>query len=83
MRAGRLRDLSPRKIVAELDKFVVGQPKAKRAVAIALRNRIRRQKLSASMAEEVAPKNIIRSAPPAWARPRSPAAWRASPAAPS
>lgn len=54
-----LDNLTPRQIVAELDKFIVGQQKAKRAVAIALRNRIRRQKLPASLAEEVAPKNII------------------------
>jgi len=54
-----LDELNPRQIVAELDKYVVGQHKAKRAVAIALRNRVRRQKLSEAMAEEVAPKNII------------------------
>jgi len=54
-----LDELNPRQIVAELDKFVVGQKNAKRAVAIALRNRVRRQKLSDDMAEEVAPKNII------------------------
>ena len=54
-----LDDLSPRQIVGELDKYVIGQQKAKRAVAIALRNRIRRQKLPPAMAEEVAPKNII------------------------
>lgn len=52
-------DLTPRQIVAELDKHVVGQKAAKRAVAIALRNRIRRQKLPPEMAEEVMPKNII------------------------
>ena len=55
--------LTPRQIVAELDKYVVGQHKAKRAVAIALRNRMRRQKLSAEMAEEVAPKNILMIGP--------------------
>ena len=55
--------LTPRQIVAELDKFVVGQAAAKRAVAIALRNRIRRQKLPAEMAEEVAPKNILMIGP--------------------
>ncbi|MSO23681.1 MAG: ATP-dependent protease ATPase subunit HslU [Acidobacteria bacterium] len=54
-----LDDLTPRQIVAELDKHVVGQKAAKRAVAIALRNRIRRQKLPPEMAEEVMPKNII------------------------
>ncbi len=54
-----LDDLTPRQIVAHLDKHVVGQEAAKRAVAIALRNRIRRQKLPEDMAEEVMPKNII------------------------
>lgn len=54
-----LDELTPRQIVAELDKYVVGQKAAKRAVAIALRNRMRRQKLDDEMAEEVAPKNII------------------------
>lgn len=54
-----LDELSPRQIVAHLDKHVVGQNAAKRAVAIALRNRIRRQKLPEDMAEEVVPKNII------------------------
>jgi ATP-dependent HslUV protease ATP-binding subunit HslU len=51
--------MAPREIVAALDKYVVGQNAAKKAVAIALRNRIRRQKLDEEMAEEVAPKNII------------------------
>jgi len=55
--------LTPREIVSELDRYIVGQHKAKRAVAIALRNRIRRQKLSPEMAEEVAPKNIIMIGP--------------------
>lgn len=54
-----LDELTPRQIVAHLDKHVVGQKAAKRAVAIALRNRIRRQKLPEDMAEEVVPKNII------------------------
>jgi ATP-dependent HslUV protease ATP-binding subunit HslU len=54
-----LDELTPRQIVAELDKHVVGQKAAKRAVAIALRNRIRRQKLPPEMAEEIMPKNII------------------------
>ena len=49
--------LTPRQIVSELDKYVVGQGRAKRAVAIALRNRMRRQKLPSELAEEVAPKN--------------------------
>jgi ATP-dependent HslUV protease ATP-binding subunit HslU len=58
-----LDEMTPRQIVAELDKYVVGQQKAKKAVAIALRNRIRRQKLPQEMAEEVAPKNIIMIGP--------------------
>ena len=55
----KLDDMSPRQIVAALDKHVVGQRNAKRAVAIALRNRVRRQKLSPEMAVDVMPKNII------------------------
>jgi ATP-dependent HslUV protease ATP-binding subunit HslU len=55
--------LTPREIVAELDKYVIGQRAAKRAVAIALRNRTRRQQLPADMAEEVAPKNILMIGP--------------------
>jgi ATP-dependent HslUV protease ATP-binding subunit HslU len=55
----RLDEMTPRQIVAELDKHVVGQHAAKRAVAIALRNRVRRQKLPAEMAADVMPKNII------------------------
>ena len=58
-----IQALTPRQIVAELDKYVVGQAKAKRAVAIALRNRTRRQKLPAELAEEVAPKNILMIGP--------------------
>src|SRR3954469_4972836 len=58
-----LDELTPREIVAELDKYVVGQKDAKRAVAIALRNRMRRQKLAPDMAEEVMPKNIIMIGP--------------------
>src|SRR4051795_6885393 len=54
-----LDELTPREIVEELDKYVVGQSAAKRAVAVALRNRIRRQKLPAEMAEDVLPKNIL------------------------
>src|SRR5213594_948627 len=58
-----LDELTPREIVSELDKYVVGQKAAKRAVAIALRNRMRRQKLPSDMAEEVIPKNIIMIGP--------------------
>ena len=55
----RLDEMTPRQIVAQLDKHVVGQAAAKRAVAIALRNRVRRQKLPPEMAADVMPKNII------------------------
>src|SRR6266849_2480513 len=58
-----LDDLTPREIVAELDKHVIGQKDAKRAVAIALRNRMRRQKLPPDLAEEIIPKNIIMIGP--------------------
>ncbi len=54
-----LDELTPREIVRELDKYVIGQAAAKRAVAIALRNRVRRQKLDPEMAEDVMPKNIL------------------------
>src|SRR6202043_635575 len=58
-----LDELTPREIVQELDKYVIGQADAKKAVAIALRNRIRRQKLEPEMAEEVMPKNILMIGP--------------------
>jgi ATP-dependent HslUV protease ATP-binding subunit HslU len=58
-----LDELTPRQIVRELDKYVIGQSEAKRAVAIALRNRIRRQKLDQEMADEVMPKNILMMGP--------------------
>ncbi len=61
--ASQLDQMTPREIVAELDKHVVGQHEAKRAVAIALRNRMRRQKLSSELAEEILPKNIIMIGP--------------------
>jgi len=61
--ASMAESLTPRQIVSELDKYVVGQARAKRAVAIALRNRYRRQRLSPDMAEEVAPKNILMIGP--------------------
>ncbi len=59
----KLRDLSPRKIVAELDRHVVGQAKAKRAVAIALRDRWRRQRLPLELARDTTPKNILMIGP--------------------
>src|SRR6202008_1284689 len=64
-----LDELTPREIVSELDKYVVGQKDAKRAVAIALRNRIRRQKLTPDLAEEIIPKNIIMIGPTGVGKP--------------
>src|ERR1051325_8857602 len=61
--ATAVRSLTPREIVAELDKYVIGQGKAKRAVAIALRNRMRRQQLPQDIADEVTPKNILMIGP--------------------
>ena len=61
--AEQLDRLTPREIVAELNKYIVGQHDAKRSVAVALRNRMRRQKLPAELAEEVMPKNIIMIGP--------------------
>jgi len=58
-----LNKLTPREIVAELDKYIVGQKKAKRAVAVALRNRIRRLKLDPELRDDVAPKNILMIGP--------------------
>ena len=58
-----ISSLSPREIVSELDRYVVGQNKAKRAVAIALRNRWRRQALTGEMKDEVLPKNILMIGP--------------------
>ncbi len=57
------KNLTPREIVSELDKYIIGQDEAKRAVAIALRNRWRRQKVSDELREEIAPKNIIMIGP--------------------
>jgi ATP-dependent HslUV protease ATP-binding subunit HslU len=56
-------ELTPREIVVELDKYIIGQNPAKRAVAVALRNRVRRQKLQPEMAEDVLPKNILMIGP--------------------
>ncbi|MBI4778224.1 ATP-dependent protease ATPase subunit HslU [Candidatus Desantisbacteria bacterium] len=58
-----MHDLSPKEIVKELDKYIIGQDKAKKAVSIALRNRIRRQRLAEELREEVSPKNIIMIGP--------------------
>ncbi|MDX1580991.1 MAG: AAA family ATPase, partial [Alphaproteobacteria bacterium] len=58
-----MSDFSPREIVSELDRFIIGQKDAKRAVAIALRNRWRRQQLDETLREEVLPKNILMIGP--------------------
>ncbi|HYA96703.1 MAG TPA: ATP-dependent protease ATPase subunit HslU [Methylomirabilota bacterium] len=58
-----LDDLTPREIVVELDKYIVGQTAAKRAIAVALRNRVRRQKLPPEVAEDILPKNILMIGP--------------------
>src|SRR5579883_1040715 len=78
-----LDELTPREIVAELDKYVIGQAEAKRSVAIALRNRVRRQKLDPEMAEEVMPKNILMIGPTGVGKPKSPAGSPGSPIPPS
>ncbi|MDR1325452.1 MAG: ATP-dependent protease ATPase subunit HslU [Treponema sp.] len=57
------KELTPREVVAELDKYIVGQKKAKRAVAVALRNRIRRLKLESEMRDDITPKNILMIGP--------------------
>ena len=61
--SSKVSALSPREIVSELDRYVIGQGLAKRAVAVALRNRWRRQALSDEMKEEVLPKNILMIGP--------------------
>ena len=58
-----MNQLTPREIVSELDKYIIGQDKAKRSVAIALRNRLRRLKLTEDMQKEVKPKNILMIGP--------------------
>ena len=58
-----MESLVPRKIVEELDKYIIGQDDAKKSVAIALRNRYRRQKLPSDIKEEVVPKNILMIGP--------------------
>ncbi len=63
MKREQLSGLTPRQIVAELDKYIIGQTRAKKLVAIALRNRERRRRLPADLAEEVTPKNILMIGP--------------------
>ena len=63
MERSKIVSFSPREIVSELDRFVIGQSQAKRAVAIALRNRWRRQELPEEIKEEVLPKNILMIGP--------------------
>ena len=58
-----MTDLTPREIVSELDRFIIGQRDAKRAVSVALRNRWRRKQLSADLRDEVYPKNILMIGP--------------------
>ena len=54
-----IKNMTPKEIVAELDKYIIGQDEAKKSVAIALRNRYRRNQLSDEMREEITPKNIL------------------------
>ena len=58
-----MNNFTPREIVSELDRYIVGQNNAKRAVAVALRNRWRRQQVEPDLREEIAPKNIIMIGP--------------------
>jgi ATP-dependent protease Clp ATPase subunit len=78
--AGNMNDsLTPKAVVAALDAHIIGQRDAKRAVAVALRNRWRRQRLGDDLRDEVTPKNILMIGPPAAARPRSAGASPSSP----
>ena len=61
--ANKFQQMTPKEIVAELDKYIIGQDRAKRSVAIALRNRYRRNLLSEEMREEITPKNILMIGP--------------------
>ncbi|MFW6210911.1 MAG: AAA family ATPase, partial [bacterium] len=58
-----MKELTPKQVVSSLDKYIVGQNEAKKAVAVALRNRIRRQALSKELQEEITPKNILMIGP--------------------
>lgn len=63
-----MSEMTPREIVSELNRHIIGQDKAKRAVAIALRNRWRRMQLEESLRVEVTPKNILMIGQPVWAK---------------
>ena len=63
--------MTPREIVHELNKHIVGQEEAKRSVAIALRNRWRRMQLDSGLREEITPKNILMIGPPVWVKLKS------------
>ena len=66
--ATKLYQMTPKEIVQELDKYIIGQDKAKKSVAIALRNRYRRSLLSDEMREEITPKNILMMGLRQWYR---------------
>ena len=78
-----MTNFSPREIVSELDRYIVGQNDAKRAVAIALRNRWRRLQLTGELRDEVQPKNILMIGPTGVGKTRSPAVSPGSPVRPS
>ena len=59
----KFNEMTPKEIVAELDKYIIGQDKAKKSVAVALRNRYRRSRLSEEMRDEISPKNILMMGP--------------------
>ena len=59
----KFNEMTPKEIVAELDKYIIGQDKAKKSVAVALRNRYRRSRLSEEMRDEISPKNILMIGP--------------------
>ena len=78
-----MQTFTPREIVSELDRYIVGQDKAKRAVAIALRNRWRRMRVPEDLRDEIAPKNIIMIGPTGVGKTEIARGWRSSPRPPS
>lgn len=72
-----MSEMTPREIVSELDSYIIGQNKAKRAVAIALRNRWRRMQLNEMLRHEVTPKNILMIGPTGVGKPKSPSSGEA------